>query len=136
MTTSKKPFAWNKENTAQAIEMYVAMLENPEKGVVFANTDGLKEIGVEIGQTSIMSIRGKLIAGNVYKKADTPRKIGGGSAIRKAHFVRVFTKHAIEGEATTDDDALLSLESAKLDTLEILANMLGLMDEVKESAEV
>lgn len=136
MTTQKtEKFAWTDENKAQAISLYTAMLENPEQGAAFANGDGLVEIGEAIGQHSVQSIRGKLSAAGVYKPADKVRKVGGGSSLRKAHFIRAFAKVAIDSGFIEDEDEIASLESAKLETLGVIAKMLDIYDDVKAEAE-
>lgn len=134
MTTTKtEKFAWNEENAAKAIELYEAMIANPEQGLDFANTDGLKEISDAVGAGSAVRVRSKLVTSKVYQKADTPRKVGGGSSLRKAHYVRVVAKHALADGLIEDADELASLEQCKLETLDTLAKMLGLVDEVKAS---
>ncbi|MFP9058396.1 hypothetical protein [Enterococcus faecalis] len=81
-----------------------------------------------------MSVRSKLTSAKAYQKSDKPRKVGGGSSIRKAHYVRVIAKHAIDSGIIKDADDLASLESAKLETLDAVAQLLGVADEVKQAA--
>lgn len=130
----EEKFSWNDDNSAIAISRYNAIIE--ESGLDVANTDGLITISNEIKAGSPVKVRSKLVSAGVYQKADKPRKIGGGSSVRKAHYVRVFGKHAIEQGLIENSDDLASLESVKLDTLETMAKLLGVFDEVKESAEV
>lgn len=130
----EEKFSWNDDNSAIAISRYNAIIE--ESGLDVANTDGLITISNEIKAGSPVKVRSKLVSAGVYQKADKPRKIGGGSSVRKAHYVRVFGKHAIEQGLIENADDLASLESVKLDTLETMAKLLGVFDEVKESAEV
>lgn len=134
MTTTKtEKFAWNETNAAEAIALYEAMLANPEQGLDYANTDGLTEIKNAVGANSPVQVRSKLVSAKVYQKADAPRKVGGGSSLRKAHYVRVMAKHAVADGLIEDADDLASLEQCKLETLDTLAKMLGIVDEVKAS---
>ncbi|WCX68694.1 DNA binding protein [Salmonella phage GSW6] len=105
-----------------------------DSGIEFANTDGLKEIAAAVGAASPVSVRSKLTSAKVYQKSDKPRKVGGGSSIRKAHYVRVIAKHAIDSGIVKDADDLASLESAKLETLDAVAQLLGVAEEVKQAA--
>lgn len=130
----EKKFAWNDDNSAIAVSRYEAIIA--ESGIDVANTDGLITISNEIGAGSPVKVRSKLVSAGVYQKAEKARKIGGGSSVRKAHYVRVFGKHAIEQGLIENTDEFSSLESVKLDALENLAKLLGVFDEVKESAEV
>lgn len=133
MTTTKTAkFAWNEENTATAVNMYQGFIDN--SGIEFANTDGLKEIATAVGAQSPVSVRSKLTSAKAYQKSDKPRKVGGGSSVRKAHYVRVIAKHAIDQGIAKDADELASLESAKLETLDLVSKLLGIDDEVKAAA--
>lgn len=134
MTTKNaktEKFGWNEENAAVAITMYQNLLA--EKGVEYANSDGLKEIQQEVGAESMVKVRSKLVSSKVYQKADTPRKVGGASSLRKAHYVRVFAKHAIEAGLIESADDLASMEQMKLEQLETLAQMFNVSEEVKAS---
>uniref|UniRef100_A0AB37GDW6 A2 protein n=1 Tax=Phage MSP1 TaxID=2801538 RepID=A0AB37GDW6_9VIRU len=131
-TEKAAKFAWNEENTEKAVSMYSEMVA--KNGVEFANSDGLKEIAAAVGAASPVSVRSKLTSAKAYQKSDKPRKVGGGSSIRKAHYVRVIAKHAIDSGIIKDADDLASLESAKLETLEAVAQLLGVADEVKQAA--
>ncbi|QXN67496.1 hypothetical protein [Klebsiella phage vB_Kpn_3] len=104
-------FAWNEENTEKAVSMYQEI--NEKKGFEFANSDGLKEIAKAVGAASPVSVRSKLTSAKAYQKSDKPRKVGGGSSIRKAHYVRVIAKHAIDSGIIKDADDLASLEKCK-----------------------
>ncbi|VCU43832.1 DNA binding protein [Escherichia phage vB_Eco_mar003J3] len=131
-TEKAAKFSWNEENTQKAVSLYSEMIE--KNGVEFANSDGLKEIAAAVGAASPVSVRSKLTSAKAYQKSDKPRKVGGGSSIRKAHYVRVIAKHAIDSGIIKDADDLASLESAKLETLEAMAQLLGVVDEVKQAA--
>ncbi|QIO00936.1 putative A2 protein [Salmonella phage smaug] len=131
-TEKAAKFSWNEENTEKAVSMYSEMVA--KSGVEFANTDGLKEIAAAVGAASPVSVRSKLTSAKAYQKSDKPRKVGGGSSIRKAHYVRVIAKHAIDSGIIKDADDLASLESAKLETLDAVAQLLGVADEVKQAA--
>lgn len=137
MTTTKtakaEKFVWNEENTATAVSMYEGFIAEGGEGLEYANGDGLKAISEAVGAGSMVKVRSKLVSAKVYQKADTPRKVGGASSLRKAHFVRVFAKHAIEGELIESADDLASMEQMKLEQLETLAKMFGVYDEVKAS---
>lgn len=135
MTTKKdaaktSSTGWNEENTAKAIELYKKALQ--DGGAVAANEQSsLKAIADAVGAKSASSVRSKLTSAGEYVKADTPRKVGGGSSIRKAHYVRALVKAANERGLEIDNDALDSLESSKMDALKIIADMVG----VKVTAE-
>ena len=122
-TVSKKSF-WNEENTAKAIEIYQRHIS--EGGAEQANVDGLAEIVTTLKAAGVVAVRSKLVSAKVYQKTDTPRKVGGGSALRKAHYVRAIAKHALENELIDDADDLASLELPKMETLEVLAKMLNI----------
>ena len=122
-TASKKSF-WNEENTATAIEIYKAALENG--GAEVANVDGLAEIMSTLNAPSITAVRSKLVSAKVYEKSDKPRKVGGGSSLRKAHYVRAFAKVAAENGLIENPDDLASLELPKMEALEVLAKMLNI----------
>lgn len=131
-TEKAAKFSWNEENTEKAVSMYSEMVA--KSGVEFANSDGLKEIAAAVGAASPVSVRSKLTSAKAYQKSDKPRKVGGGSSVRKAHYVRVIAKHAIDSGIIKDADDLASLESAKLETLDAVAQLLGVADEVKQAA--
>lgn len=131
-TEKAAKFSWNEENTEKAVSMYSEMIE--KSGVEFANSDGLKEIAAAVGAASPVSVRSKLTSAKAYQKSDKPRKVGGGSSVRKAHYVRVIAKHAIDSGIVKDADDLASLESAKLETLDAVAQLLGVAEEVKQAA--
>ncbi|QPI15449.1 A2 protein [Salmonella phage GEC_vB_N7] len=131
-TEKTAKFSWNEENTEKAVSMYNAFVK--DSGIEFANTDGLKEIASAVGAASPVSVRSKLTSAKAYQKSDKPRKVGGGSSVRKAHYVRVMAKHAIDAGVIKDADDLASLESAKLETLEAVAQLLGVAEEVKQAA--
>ncbi|WP_349043560.1 hypothetical protein [Brucella melitensis] len=131
-TEKAAKFSWNEENTEKAVSMYSEMVA--KSGIEFANTDGLKEIAAAVGAASPVSVRSKLTSAKAYQKSDKPRKVGGGSSIRKAHYVRVIAKHAIDSGIVKDADDLASLESAKLETLDAVAQLLGVAEEVKQAA--
>lgn len=122
-------WSWNEENSEKAITMYKAVLE--ESGPEVANEQAnLKKIAQAVGAKSASSVRSKLTSAKVYVKADTPRKVGGGTTLRKIHFVRALSKKAEEMGIEADSDSFDSLESAKMSTLKLLAEMMEL--EVKE----
>ncbi|EDV1300507.1 hypothetical protein AAC69_002593 [Salmonella enterica subsp. enterica serovar Hadar] len=131
-TEKAAKFSWNEENTEKAVSMYSEMVA--KSGIEFANSDGLKEIAAAVGAASPVSVRSKLTSAKAYQKSDKPRKVGGGSSIRKAHYVRVIAKHAIDSGIVKDADDLASLESAKLETLDAVAQLLGVAEEVKQAA--
>ncbi|AIW03957.1 hypothetical protein EVA08_13855 [Salmonella enterica subsp. enterica serovar Derby] len=131
-TEKTAKFSWNEENTEKAVSMYSEMVA--KSGIEFANTDGLKEIAAAVGAASPVSVRSKLTSAKAYQKSDKPRKVGGGSSVRKAHYVRVIAKHAIDSGIVKDADDLASLESAKLETLDAVAQLLGVAEEVKQAA--
>ncbi|ATS93989.1 putative A2 protein [Pectobacterium phage DU_PP_V] len=129
----KEAFSWDDTNSALAVSRYQEIVA--ADGIEAANSTGLATISAELGAGSPVKVRSKLVSAGAYQKADKARKVGGGSSVRKAHYVRVFGKHAVEQELIDDADEFASLESVKLDTLENLAKMLGLSDEVKQAAE-
>lgn len=131
-TEKTAKFSWNEENTEKAVSMYSEMVA--KSGIEFANSDGLKEIAAAVGAASPVSVRSKLASAKAYQKSDKPRKVGGGSSVRKAHYVRVIAKHAIDSGIVKDADDLASLESAKLETLDAVAQLLGVAEEVKQAA--
>ena len=131
-TTKSAKFSWNEENTKKAVSMYQQLIN--ENGLEFANSDGLKEIAKAVGAVSPVSVRTKLTNAKAYQKSGKPRKVGGVSSIRKAHYVRVIAKHAIDSGIIKDADDQASLESAKLETLDAVAQLLGVADEVKQAA--
>lgn len=131
-TEKTAKFSWNEENTEKAVSMYNAFVK--DSGIEFANSDGLKEIASAVGAASPVSVRSKLTSAKAYQKSDKPRKVGGGSSVRKAHYVRVIAKHAIDSGIVKDADDLASLESAKLETLDAVAQLLGVAEEVKQAA--
>lgn len=133
MTATKtEKFAWNETNAATAISMYEGIIASD--GLEVANSQGLIDIAKAVGAESHVKVRSKLVSAKVYQKSDKPRKVGGGSSLRKAHYVRVLTRHAIEDGLIEDADGLASLEQMKLDQLDVIARMVGVQDEVKESA--
>lgn len=130
MTNVKtEKFGWNEENAAIAISMYEKSVA--ENGVEVANVDTLADIMKAVGCNSTTQVRSKLVSAKVYQKSDKPRKVGGGSALRKAHYVRAFANAAIEQGIIEDADDLASLELPKLETLDVLAKML----DIKVTAE-
>lgn len=130
MTTVKtEKFGWNEENAAVAVSMYEKSIA--ENGVEVANVDTLVDIMRAVGCNSTTQVRSKLVSSKVYQKSDKPRKVGGGSTLRKAHYVRAFAKAAIEQGIIEDGDDLASLELPKMETLEVLAKML----DIKVTAE-
>lgn len=133
MTTKTEKFAWDETNSATAIAMYEEIIATD--GLEVANSQGLLDIAKAVGAESHVKVRSKLVSAKVYQKADKPRKVGGGSSLRKAHYVRVFTNHALESELISDADGLASLEQMKLEQLDVLARMLDVRDEVIQSAE-
>ena len=133
MTATKtEKFAWNETNTATAISMYEGIIASD--GLEVANSQGLIDIAKAVGAESHVKVRSKLVSAKVYQKSDKPRKVGGGSSLRKAHYVRVLTQHALADGFIEDADGLASLEQMKLDQLDVIARMVGVQDEVKESA--
>ncbi|CCI88432.1 DNA binding protein [Yersinia phage phiR2-01] len=130
-TEKAAKFSWNEENTQKAVSLYSEMIE--KSGVEFANSDGLKEIAAAVGAASPVSVRSKLTSAKAYQKSDKPRKVGGGSSIRKAHYVKAFATRAIEAGIIEDADEFASLEAAKLDALEKVAELMGIADEVKQA---
>ena len=134
MTATKtEKFAWDEKNSATAIEMYEGIVA--ADGLEVANSQGLIDIAKAVGADSHVKVRSKLVSAKVYQKADKPRKVGGGSSLRKAHYVRVFAQHAIADGLIDDADGLASMEQMKLDQLDVLARMLDVRSEVIESAE-
>lgn len=130
MTTTKgekktsTAFAWNEENTAKVIALYQKTIE--DSGVQAANEQSsLLAIAKAVGAKSGSSVRSKLTSAGAYVKADTPHKVGGGSSIRKVHYVRAFVEHAKANGLEIENDALDSLESSKMDALKIVAKMIG-----------
>lgn len=130
-TVKTQKFAWNETNGAEAVELYNGFLTTEGQGVDYANTEGLKEIMKTIGAPSLQSVRAKLTSAKAYQKSDKPRKVGGGTSVRKAHYVRVFAKHAQDAGLIDSSDDFASLESVKLDTLEAVAKLLDVSEEVK-----
>ena len=121
--TKSTAFEWNEETTNKATTLYTTMVD--ESGVEFAN-ENLKTIASEVGAKSAAAVRSKLVSAKVYVKADTPRKVGGGSSIRKIHYVRALVKAAKEKGMEIDGDALDSLESSKMSALKILTDLAGI----------
>lgn len=128
-TAKSEKFSWNEENAATAISMYEKSVA--ENGVEVANVDTLADIMKAVGCNSVTQVRSKLVSAKVYQKSDKPRKVGGGSSLRKAHYVRAFANAAIEQGIIEDADDLASLELPKLETLDVLAKML----DIKVTAE-
>lgn len=115
---------WTEEKTDKVIELYRASLN--EVGALVANEQAnLKAIADAVGAKSASSVRSKLTNAGVYEKADKPHKVGGGSSVRKIHYVRALVKRAQESGINIESDALDSLESAKVDALKIVAKMVG-----------
>lgn len=125
---SSSAFSWNEENTEKATNLYQQMVE--ENGAEFAN-ENLKDIATALGAKSAAQVRSKLVSAKVYKKADAPRKVGGGSSIRKIHYVRALTKAAAEKGIDIESDALDSLESSKMSALKVIAQMCGVTVEAE-----
>lgn len=123
VNTASTSFSWDEETTAKALTMYQTMVD--ESGVEFAN-ENLKVIASELGAKSASAVRSKLVSAKAYVKADQPRKVGGGSSIRKIHYVRALTKAAEEKGIELESDALDSLESSKMSALKILAELAGI----------
>ena len=121
-TVKSTAFSWDEENTAKAGDLYTQMVE--ESGIEFAN-ENLKVIAQAVGAKSAAAVRSKLVSAKVYQKADTPRKVGGGSSIRKIHYVRALVKAAEAKGLEVEADALDSLESSKMSALKILADIVG-----------
>ena len=128
-TAKSEKFGWNEENAVIAIDMYQKSVA--ENGVEVANVDTLADIMKAVGANSVTQVRSKLVSAKVYQKSDKPRKVGGGSALRKAHYVRAFANAAIDQGIIEDADELASLELPKLETLDVLAKML----DIKVTAE-
>lgn len=123
MTTAKTTgFSWDESNTEKATALYSEMVA--EHGAEYAN-ENLKEIAKTLGAKSAAAVRSKLVSAKVYVKADTPRKVGGGSSLRKIHFVRAFVAEAEERGIEVDPDSFDSLESAKMSTLKLVAELAG-----------
>lgn len=131
-TAAKAGNGWTDEATELAINMYQAVLNTageaggPENANDPSTTlsqiqEAVKALGVD---KSIVAVRSKLISEKVYQKADAPRKVGGGSSLRKVHFVRALAKRALELELIDDIEAFDSLEQAKAEPLKALAKML------------
>lgn len=133
-------FGWTDENTVIVIEAYQADLvpqdgETEADAILRANaTDNLTRIGELVDNPSPHSVRTKLVNAKVYVKPTSPRKVGAGSSIRKAHVVFAIAKTIEElgqvedmGEVkSATNNPLLSLESAKMDSLMIIAQGFGL----------
>lgn len=116
---------WTEENTALAITLYKEALATGGAELANDPTSTLKTIQEKTGAKSVVSVRSKLISEKVYEKAETPRKVGGGSSVRKVHFVRALAAKALE-EGVIDDIADFdSLEQAKAEPLKALAKLLG-----------
>ena len=123
-TSGTTTTGWSVESTEKAIALYKKALE--DGGAVAANeASSLKAIADAVGAKSASSVRSKLTSEGIYQKADKPAKVGGGSSIRKIHYVRALVAHANENGMEIDNDALDSLESSKVDALKIIAKMVG-----------
>lgn len=120
--TATAAFSWDEENTAKAGQLYTDMVN--ESGVEFAN-ENLKVIAEKLGAKSAAAVRSKLVSAKVYVKADTPRKVGNGTSIRKIHYVRALVKAAEAKGIELESDALDSLESSKMSALKILVETIG-----------
>ena len=116
---------WTEETTALAITLYKEAFA--VGGAELANdpSSTLKEIQEKTGAKSVVSVRSKLISEKVYEKADAPRKVGGGSSVRKVHFVRALAAKALAEGVIDDIAAFDSLEQAKAEPLKALAKLLN-----------
>lgn len=129
---SAKPagFEWNDETTAKAVALYEKALA--DGGAESANENSsLLAIAKELGAKSGSAVRSKLVSAKVYQKADQPRKVGGGSSVRKIHYVRALVKAANDKGLEIESDELDSLESSKMTALKILTDLL----DIKVTAE-
>lgn len=128
VNASSTAFVWDEDTTAKATSQYLEMLN--ENGAEHAN-ENLKEIAKTIGAKSANAVRSKLVSAKVYVKADAPRKVGGGTSVRKIHYVRALVKAAQEKGLDIDDDAFDSLESSKVSALKALAALAGVTVEAE-----
>lgn len=113
-TETKKPFAWTEENAARLVELYQASdCDN--------SAENLKAIADEVtnGEKSAKAVQSKLVSMKAYVKTE-PRKVGGASSVRKAHYVR-----AIAETLEIEPKVLESLEGAKKDSLAALLDAIG-----------
>lgn len=116
---------WSEENTALAITLYKEALATGGPELANDPSSTLAEIQEKTGAKSVVSVRSKLISEKVYEKADAPRKVGGGTSVRKVHFVRALAAKALEEGVIDDIAAFDSLEQAKAEPLKALAKLLG-----------
>lgn len=128
MTKQTEKFTWNDENTSIVVEKYLAKhAESPETA---NSTDFLNALAKEVGATSGVSVRTKLVNVGKYTKGEV-RKVGGGSSLRKAHIVRALEKVALQSDIGEKGD-FDSLESCKMDALKLLAKMIPGVNEAVE----
>lgn len=125
MTKATEKFTWNDENTSIVVEKYLA--QHAENAEIANSTDFLNALAKEVGATSGVSVRTKLVNVGKYTKGEV-RKVGGGSSVRKAHYVRALEKVALEADIGEKGD-FDSLESCKMDTLKLLARLIPGVDE-------
>jgi len=121
---------WNEENTAIAIRLYKDALalsvKEGENNTELANsTETLTAIRDATGAKSIQAVRAKLTVEKVYVKPEFARKVGGGTSIRKAHYVRALLAAANDKGLELDSDAFDSLESGKVSALKSLCDLVG-----------
>jgi hypothetical protein len=114
-----------KENVAKLEELYKAAVE--EKGATVASsTEFLDELGkTQFGEdkANARQIRGKLTSMGIYVKPEQQASVAKASPIRKEHIVR-----AIGNTLGIDIDTIDSLKGAKADSLNALAEKLGVTD--------
>lgn len=114
-TNTKKveKFTWNEENAAKVVELYEAS-ENDN------SQENLGEIAKAVGARSAKAVQSKLVSMKAYVKADEPRKVGGASSVRKAHYVREIAK-ALD----IDSDVIESMEKANKGALAAILEAVG-----------
>lgn len=124
--TKQAKFSWNDENTAIIVDKYKTQhAENPE---IANSTEFLNKLAKEVGATSGVSVRTKLVNSGEYQKGKV-RKVGGGSSVRKAHYVRALEAVAADHDLSIEKGDFDSLESCKMDTLKLLAKLIPGVDE-------
>lgn len=96
---------WNKDRTAELVAAY-------NEG----NGKSVAELAKQF-ETSIPSVRSKLVSEGVYVKQE-PRAVGGASPTRKINLVRT-----LETALGASKNTLTSLEKAKKEELETLLEM-------------
>jgi hypothetical protein len=133
MSNTKTPvkFSWTDENKAIVKAAYADKIA--VDGLESANeTTFLNTVAKSVGAASGASVRSQLVAQGVYSKGEI-KKVGGPSAVRKAHYIRAIEQAASENGVTFEKGEFDSLEHSKADALKLLVNLIPSAPEKLES---